>query len=124
MSTFTPGPWHWGDGWVPETFGDGDDEFGSEKYADLRLLGANGEEIIPLRIDHYNFFFDQASSIEAIPTADRTLIASAPELYEALDLAPEPPPKMAELREIGAFLSNYAAWWERRCALLAKAEGR
>lgn len=65
----TPGPWAWGDDWAILHEGD--------KYAELSLFGGEGQEIIPLRIDHYVPRWQTAKGAEP-SAADRELIAHAP----------------------------------------------
>ena len=78
----TPGPWKWGDGWEREhNFEEGSGT--CDKYMDMRLWGADGSEIIPIRIDHYEPEWDCPYDCETPNKADRDLIVAAPDLLEA-----------------------------------------
>jgi len=85
MDKHTKTPWKWADGWdgyvVP------DREYQGEKYRSLQLLGKNGEEVIPMRVDHYNLEFDCHPGQPPISEADRKLIVRAVNNHEALLLA-------------------------------------
>lgn len=82
---FTKGPWKWGADWTDEAFGDPDDEYSGAKYADLRLIGADGSAVIPLQIDHHDVMVDHDGTKEFIKSADRMLICAAPDLFAALE---------------------------------------
>ena len=84
---YTPGPWIWGNGWkvadkIGTVYYDDGENPQIEKYMDMGLKGADGEIIIPLRIDHYKMIYDG----KPITPIHRNLIASAPELLEACKL--------------------------------------
>ena len=79
----TPGLWHWGKDWGVVRWDSETDTF-SEKYASLGLVGPDGQEIIPLRIDHYDTEWDVSEDLDAPNQDDRRLIAAAPELLENL----------------------------------------
>lgn len=128
----TPGPWEWGAGWTnPDTFPQESEEWepGGAKYADMRLLGADGSEIIPLRIDHREWLFDSRRAAAAIPEADRQLIAAAPDLYEALRQAETAIQSLA-IDALGEAGTDDTSWplrdelLYRMRAALAKVDGR
>jgi len=116
VTKHTPGPWSWGDGWTAEAFGYGETHTG-EKYADLRLMGPSGQEIIPIRIDHFEIIVDAKWSVKIIPSADRTLIAAAPDLLEAAKAARDTCPADPDINE------RWNAAWNSLLVAIAKAEG-
>jgi hypothetical protein len=82
----TPGPWQWAEGWDELST----DEYGNpeQKYLDLRLIGRDGEDVVPLRLDHRRVEIDtKRSGPETILPADRQVIAAAPDLLAAARLA-------------------------------------
>lgn len=85
----TRGPWHWGHDWKvwDATPWNTREEYSGPKYADIALYGANGREVIPVRIDHYEVLWDAHNGIGDLLPADRALIAAAPELLRALKLS-------------------------------------
>ncbi len=84
-STHSPAPWKWGDG-----FGRlGREDFGEspeDKYADCRLIGGDGEDVISIRIDHYEPTWDMnpCSGFAQPSKFDRALIESSPEMLAML----------------------------------------
>lgn len=82
---FSPGPWHWDDGWLQAEqhgyFGCEEREDSGLKFAALELFDANSKNVIPIRIDHYEIIYDG----DPITPANRALIASAPDLLAALE---------------------------------------
>lgn len=85
MSKHSPAPWTWQDGFVDIR----------DKYADCRLLAADGSEVLPIRMDHHDPIWDVDPGItddgdESEPVIkpspeDRALLAAAPDLLAALE---------------------------------------
>jgi len=75
-TTHTSLPWHWGKDW--DTFVlSAVDEYNGDKYADLTLRGADGTDIIDLRIDHYKPEWDVDEEISQPNAANRRLIVTS-----------------------------------------------
>jgi len=81
-------PWVWGTA-VDEmdkrdTGADPDDpdeaDLVVDKYMDLRLLTPSGEDVLPIRVDHYELIYDG----KWISKKNRELIAQAPVMYDLL----------------------------------------
>jgi hypothetical protein len=87
-------PWRWGEGWEEleeayQAYEDEDQslepgpnsneygEFRRDKYMDLRLLGADNEEVLPIRVDHYDFMFDTHENGDPPCKQDREFILIA-----------------------------------------------
>lgn len=83
LKAATPAPWAWGDDWATLER-PSDNEFGGDKYAELSLIGNEGQEIIPLRVDHYEAIWDCRDPRNEPSAADRDIIAHAPSDLAAL----------------------------------------
>lgn len=86
-SKATARPWHWGDGWKrPHNTRPGDPASyaGCERYMRLQLFGPNDEEIIPIRIDHFESEWDCDENCEPPTAADRAFILRAVNSFDAL----------------------------------------
>lgn len=76
-------PWKWEDGWkgiLPTMAEEGSELFGN-KYLDLQLVGSNGYQVLPLIVDHYEYFVDFEDGKPAISEADRRLIEDSVNSY-------------------------------------------
>jgi hypothetical protein len=79
----TPAPWHWADGWKKYKVGLG--EFEGPKFLGLQLLGADGEEIIPMRVDHHEVIIDfNSAEEEPIAQGNREFIIRCVNSHQAL----------------------------------------
>lgn len=75
--------YHWGPDWTKAAFGDPNEEYSGEKYADLALYDPTGKVIIPLGIDHYEVHIDGDGTPEGtISKATRELIVKALNAYK------------------------------------------
>lgn len=87
----TKGPWVWGNGWDDPILASEDSDERGSKYADCRLLGPDGAEVIPIRVDHYEPIWDTTERCEQPTRDDRALIAAlrnaAPHLIAVVDIA-------------------------------------
>jgi hypothetical protein len=80
----TPRPWKWADGWKDYKLYE-PDTYDHEKYLDLQLIGANGQEVLPMRVDHYKVGLDfDPSGAEPISKSDRELIVRAVNNFDSL----------------------------------------
>ena len=79
--------WHWSADWAVidkagTVYHNDDPESLIEKYMDLQLM-CGDKEVIPIRIDHHEVIYDG----DPITPEHRALIAAAPELLEACNVA-------------------------------------
>jgi hypothetical protein len=112
MSEHTPGPWSWGSGWrlVGSRY---DVSKRENKYLTLGLYGADGVQIIPIRVDHYQPEWDPDEDLQQPNDADRALIEAAPDLLLACKSA------------VGAFKhSGQLVMAQQMEKVIAKAEGK
>lgn len=57
----SPLPWKWADGWDGDDLPASNEEFSGGKYVDCQLSDAEGHDVIPLRIDHYERIWDTSA---------------------------------------------------------------
>lgn len=83
----SPAPWRWQGDW-PDVQGKAggvdEHEDGYPKFADLRLLDASGQNILPIRIDHYDPLWDDDGTMAEPTPADRALIEASPDMLAEL----------------------------------------
>jgi hypothetical protein len=89
MEPLTKLPWHWGEDWpvleaefeaAVQSF---EEEFMPDKYMELGLIGAD-KYVIPIRIDHFQPFWDCSNSYTPPEKQDRDFIVHACNNYNAL----------------------------------------
>lgn len=92
MSTqHTPEPWNWHPDWKELEFEDGRP---ASKYLSLQLCNANGDDVIPLRVDHYEVELDYGDVV--ISEADRARIVTC---VNALSGVSDPAQAIAKARD-------------------------